>query len=178
MRIFCCWLIQGSPPSHPRCQKVLQLGNWGLSPMECCLCSGSTRFHILIPKILYITGKTGCSLLWFAAVYLFVSFIARVFSRGHTNAWLFLQVLFYIYAIIGMEPFGNLIKTEGSHSPEVNNETNSKNLTQFCVNINLKDSDFYEDCYCNNNFNDILRSFKVLLDLMVVNQWHSILWRR
>lgn len=172
MRIFCCWLIHASPPSHPRCQKVLEPGNWGLSPMECCLCSGSTGFHILIPGILYITGKTGCSLLWFAAVYLFVS------SRGHTDAWLFLQVLFYIYAIIGMELFGNLIKTEGSHSPEVNNETNSKTLTEFCGNINLKDSDFYEDRYCNNNFNDILRSFKVLFDLMVVNQWHSILWRR
>jgi len=84
-------------------------------------------------------------------------------------------VLFYIYAIIGMELFGNLIKTEGSHSPAVNNGTNSKNLTEFCGNINLKDSDFYEDRYCNNNFNDILRSFKVLFDLMVVNQWHSIL---
>ena len=97
------------------------------------------------------------------------------FSRSHTNAWLFLQVLFYIYAIVGMELFGNLIKTEGSHPPEVNNGTNSKNLTEFCGNINLKDSDFYEDRYCNNNFNDILRSFKVLFDLMVVNHWHSIL---
>lgn len=74
-----------------------------------------------------------------------------------------------------MELFSNLIKTDGSHPPAVNNGTNSKNLTEFCGNINLKDSDFYEDRYCNNNFNDILRSFKVLFDLMVVNQWHSIL---
>lgn len=178
MRIFCCWLTHASPPSHTRCQKVPQPGNWGLSPMGCCLYSGSTGFHILIPGILYTTGKTGCSLLWFAGVYLFVSFIARPFSLSHTNAWLFLQVLFYIYAIVGMELFSNLIKTDGSHPPAVNNGTNSKNLTEFCGNINLKDSDFYEDRYCNNNFNDILRSFKVLFDLMVVNQWHSILWRR
>lgn len=109
------------------------------------------------------------------AVHLSVSFIARVFARSHTNTWLFLQVLFYIYAIMGMELFGNLIKAEGSHPSAVNNGTESENLTEFCGNINLKDSDFYEDRYCNNNFNDILRSFKVLFDLMVVNQWHSIL---
>ncbi|XP_015770285.1 PREDICTED: two pore calcium channel protein 1-like [Acropora digitifera] len=96
------------------------------------------------------------------------------FSRSHTNAWLFLQVLFYIYAIVGMELFSNLIKTDGSHPPAVNNGTKRENLTEFCGNVNLRDSDFYEDRYCNNNFNDILRSFKVLFDLMVVNQWHII----
>ncbi|XP_068682209.1 two pore calcium channel protein 1-like isoform X2 [Montipora foliosa] len=83
-------------------------------------------------------------------------------------------VLYYIYAIVGMEVFGNLIKTEGSY-PSVNgNETDGGNLTEFCGNIKLKDSDFYADRYCNNNFNNILRSFKVLFDLMVVNQWHII----
>ena len=101
-----------------------------------------------------------------------------IFTRPVTVVLMsgFSQVLYYIYAIVGMELFGNLIKTEGSY-PSVNgNETDGGNLTEFCGNIKLKDSDFYADRYCNNNFNNILRSFKVLFDLMVVNQWHSILY--
>ena len=50
------------------------------------------------------------------------------------------------------------------------NETNL-----FCGNVKLKESDFYTDRYCNNNFNDVLKAMKVLFDLMVVNQWHGIL---
>ena len=88
----------------------------------------------------------------------------------------YLQVLYYIYAIMGMELFGNLIKMEGSFPSTGDNATDGGNFTEFCGNIKLKDSDFYADRYCNNNFNNILRSFKVLFDLMVVNQWHSILW--
>ena len=83
-----------------------------------------------------------------------------------------------MYAILGMELFGGLIKTEGSYPSSDSNGTKnslSENVTEFCGNIKLKGSDFYANRYCNNNFNDILRSFKVLFDLMVVNQWHSIL---
>jgi len=85
-------------------------------------------------------------------------------------------VLYYIYAIMGMELFGNLIKTEGSYPSTNSNMSEGENLTAtaFCGNIKLKDSDFYADRYCNNNFNNIMRSFKVLFDLMVVNQWHII----
>jgi len=83
-------------------------------------------------------------------------------------------VLYYIYAIMGMELFGNLIKMEGSFPSTGDNTTDGGNFTEFCGNIKLKDSDFYADRYCNNNFNNILRSFKVLFDLMVVNQWHII----
>ena len=79
-----------------------------------------------------------------------------------------------MFAILGMELFGGLIKTEGSYPDS--NGTREENVTEFCGNIKLKGSDFYANRYCNNNFNDILRSFKVLFDLMVVNQWHSILW--
>ena len=85
-----------------------------------------------------------------------------------------------MYAILGMELFGNLIKMEGTYPSPISNMSEGENLTAtaFCGNIKLKDSDFYADRYCNNNFNNILRSFKVLFDLMVVNQWHSILWGR
>ena len=81
-----------------------------------------------------------------------------------------------MYAILGMELFGGLIKSEGSYPSSDSNGTSEENVTEFCGNIKLNGSDFYADRYCNNNFNDILRSFKVLFDLMVVNQWHSILW--
>ena len=45
----------------------------------------------------------------------------------------------------------------------------------FCGNINLKASEYYNEHYCGDNFNDILKSFKMLFDLMIVNQWHGIL---
>lgn len=85
-------------------------------------------------------------------------------------------VLYYIYAIMGMELFGNLIKSESSYPTPGGGSSDGENLTStmFCGNIKLKGSDFYADRYCNNNFNNILRSFKVLFDLMVVNQWHII----
>ncbi|CAH3122380.1 unnamed protein product [Porites lobata] len=83
-------------------------------------------------------------------------------------------VLYYMYAILGMELFGGLIKSEGSYPSSDSNGTSEENVTEFCGNIKLNGSDFYADRYCNNNFNDILRSFKVLFDLMVVNQWHII----
>ena len=38
----------------------------------------------------------------------------------------------------------------------------------------LKDSQFYRDKYCKNNFNDIGSAFIVLFELLVVNQWHII----
>ena len=80
-----------------------------------------------------------------------------------------------MYAILGMELFGGLIKSEGSYPSSGSNGTREENAIEFCGNIKLKGSDFSANRYCNNNFNDILRSFKVLFDLMVVNLWHSIL---
>ena len=80
-----------------------------------------------------------------------------------------------MYAILGLELFSNLMGV--TYPFPISNISDGENLTAtaFCGNIKLKDSDFYADRYCNNNFNNILRSFKVLFDLMVVNQWHAIL---
>ena len=86
-----------------------------------------------------------------------------------------LKVLYYVFAIMGMELFGNLVRADGDKFFTADNNNGTGNVTAFCGNIKLKDSDFYADRYCNNNFNDILRSLKVLFDLMVVNQWHGIL---
>jgi hypothetical protein len=50
------------------------------------------------------------------------------------------------------------------------------NVTEtYCGDVKLKNSEFYNEHYCGDNFNNILKSMKILFDLMVVNQWHSIL---
>ena len=69
-----------------------------------------------------------------------------------------LFIIFYCFAIIGMELFHGRIMDEG----------------EYCGNIKLKDSEFYRHEYCPNNFNHMLSSFIVLFELMVVNQWHVI----
>ena len=43
-----------------------------------------------------------------------------------------------------------------------------------CGNIRLKDSDFHTARYCSSNFNNLVSSFVVLFELMVVNQWHVV----
>ena len=80
-----------------------------------------------------------------------------------------------MYAILGLELFSNLMG--GTYPSPISNISDGENLTAtaFCGIIKLNDSDFYADRYCNNNFNNFLRSFKVLFDVMVANQWHSIL---
>ncbi|KAK3605493.1 hypothetical protein CHS0354_004046 [Potamilus streckersoni] len=72
-------------------------------------------------------------------------------------------VLYYIYAIIGMEIFHGLINYYGYG--------NVSSSEMFCGNPALNESVFYKSSYCNNNFNDILKSFVVLFSLTVVNQW-------
>jgi len=69
-----------------------------------------------------------------------------------------LFVAYYIYAIIGMELFADLIKSSGSD----------------CGNPLLNKSTFAESSYCMINFNDVSSSFVLLFELMVVNQWHII----
>ena len=81
----------------------------------------------------------------------------------------FLQILFYAYAILGMELFQSRIKMLGYPNGTAN-ETES-----FCGDVKLKNSEYYNEHYCGDNFNNILKSFKILFDLLVVNQWHSIL---
>lgn len=54
------------------------------------------------------------------------------------------------------------------------NITNPAHL--YCGNALLNGSLFYQSQYCSNNFNNILNTLVVLFELMVVNQWHDILF--
>lgn len=78
-------------------------------------------------------------------------------------------VFYYFYAVIGMEIFHGLIQFHGYNMTftELNNYS-------FCGNAKLRNSNFYHDHYCSNNFNDILKSFVILFELTVVNQWHVL----
>ncbi|XP_046384151.1 two pore calcium channel protein 1-like [Ischnura elegans] len=76
-----------------------------------------------------------------------------------------LMVFQYMFAIVGMELFGGLVKLDESLSE--GNET-------FCGDLKLKDSDFWRSDYCNMNFNNILQSMVIMFELSVVNQWHVI----
>ncbi|TWW59204.1 Two pore calcium channel protein 1 [Takifugu flavidus] len=76
-------------------------------------------------------------------------------------------VVYYIFAMVGMELFKGKIKYfgEGSDDP----------TKLFCGNVLLNGTSFAQLNYCKNNFNDILSSFILLVELTVVNQWHDIL---
>ncbi|XP_019371642.1 PREDICTED: two pore calcium channel protein 2-like isoform X1 [Gavialis gangeticus] len=75
-------------------------------------------------------------------------------------------VVYYMFAIIGMEVFQGKIQffAAGSTDPHALE----------CGNVALKDSTFARAKYCKNNFNDIASSFIVLMELTVVNQWHVL----
>ncbi|KAH3852239.1 two pore calcium channel protein 1-like isoform X1 [Dreissena polymorpha] len=75
-------------------------------------------------------------------------------------------VLYYMFAIVGMEIFHGLVQFYGY------NESDPSQM--FCGNPKLNGTAFYYNHYCNNNFNDILHSIVVLFELTVVNQWHVI----
>ncbi|XP_028398587.1 two pore calcium channel protein 1-like [Dendronephthya gigantea] len=77
-------------------------------------------------------------------------------------------IWFYVYAILGMEIFQGKIRMLGYP----NATANASEL--FCGDVKLKNSEFYNEHYCGDNFNDILKSLKILFDLMVVNQWHIL----
>lgn len=56
-------------------------------------------------------------------------------------------------------------------------EPNSTSPDQeYCGNPLLKGTAFAKLNYCKNNFNNVISSFIVLLELTVVNQWHDILY--
>lgn len=82
-----------------------------------------------------------------------------------------MQLFYYAYAILGMELFSGLIRYYGY--PNGSQPFNQTLL--FCGNIKLNGSEFYADRYCSNNFNNILQSFVLLIELTIVNQWHDIL---
>ncbi|XP_072032425.1 uncharacterized protein [Amphiura filiformis] len=75
-------------------------------------------------------------------------------------------VIYYVFAIIGMELYAGLFDYYGYEDDPV--------FLPFCGNKKLEGSDFYRDHYCNNNFNDVVKAFIVLFELTVVNQWHVI----
>ncbi|XP_022086007.1 two pore calcium channel protein 1-like [Acanthaster planci] len=83
-----------------------------------------------------------------------------------------LFVIFYVFAIVGMGAFHDLIQYHGYPNEGSNIDANrlycGTNLTNFTK------SEFYNHHYCNNNFNNIIKAFIVLFELMIVNQWHVI----
>uniref|UniRef100_A0A8C6YHD3 Two pore calcium channel protein 1-like n=1 Tax=Nothoprocta perdicaria TaxID=30464 RepID=A0A8C6YHD3_NOTPE len=71
-------------------------------------------------------------------------------------------VVYYVFAIIGMELFQGKIQFFPANS-------NAPHALE-CGNPALKDSMFARGKYCKNNFNNFASSFIVLLELTVVNQ--------
>ncbi|XP_038133954.1 two pore segment channel 3 isoform X2 [Cyprinodon tularosa] len=74
-------------------------------------------------------------------------------------------VVYYVFAMVGMELFKNKVRffPDSSH-PEA----------AYCGNPLLNGSTFAQLNYCKNNFNNVLSSFVLLLELTVVNQWHVL----
>ncbi|XP_072356176.1 two pore segment channel 3 isoform X1 [Scyliorhinus torazame] len=75
-------------------------------------------------------------------------------------------VVYYIFAIIGMEAFKGRIRFYGANS--------SDPAAKYCGNLALKGSQFAALRYCKNNFNNIVSAFILLIELTVVNQWHVL----
>ncbi|XP_036420197.1 two pore segment channel 3 isoform X1 [Colossoma macropomum] len=75
-------------------------------------------------------------------------------------------VVYYIFAMVGMELFKGKVQffEAGSEDP----------AREYCGNPLLKGSAFARNNYCKNNFNDVVSSFILLLELTVVNQWHVL----
>ncbi|XP_014893006.1 two pore segment channel 3, partial [Poecilia latipinna] len=74
-------------------------------------------------------------------------------------------VVYYVFAMVGMELFKNKVKFyEDITNPE----------KAYCGNPLLKGSTFAQLSYCKNNFNNVVSSFILLLELTVVNQWHVL----
>nr|XP_046233001.1 two pore segment channel 3 isoform X2 [Scatophagus argus] len=75
-------------------------------------------------------------------------------------------VVYYIFAMVGMELFKGKVKfyEEDSTDPE----------KKYCGNPLLKGTDFAQLNYCKNNFNNVVSSFVLLVELTVVNQWHVL----
>ncbi|KAM8843366.1 two pore segment channel 3 isoform 4-T4 [Synchiropus picturatus] len=74
-------------------------------------------------------------------------------------------VVYYIFAMVGMELFKDKVKFLA--------DTNDP-ARLYCGNPDLQGSTFAQLNYCKNNFNDVVSSFVLLVELMVVNQWHVL----
>ncbi|XP_034045158.1 two pore segment channel 3 isoform X2 [Thalassophryne amazonica] len=75
-------------------------------------------------------------------------------------------VVYYIFAMLGMELFkGKVVFFDADSSDPAK---------AYCGNPQLKGTTFAQLNYCKNNFNNIVSSFVLLLELTVVNQWHVL----
>ncbi|XP_008295532.1 two pore segment channel 3 isoform X2 [Stegastes partitus] len=74
-------------------------------------------------------------------------------------------VVYYIFAMVGMELFKDKVKFF---------EDPSDPAQLYCGNPLLKGSAFAQLNYCKNNFNNVVSSFILLVELTVVNQWHVL----
>lgn len=77
------------------------------------------------------------------------------------------QVVYYIFAMVGMELFKGKVTFYEQSSTDP--------AKAYCGNPLLNGTDFAKLNYCKNNFNDVVSSFILLVELTVVNQWHDIL---
>ncbi|XP_024146035.1 two pore segment channel 3 isoform X2 [Oryzias melastigma] len=74
-------------------------------------------------------------------------------------------VVYYIFAVLGMEIFKDKVKFfDDPSDPD----------KQYCGNPLLKGTAFANLNYCKNNFNNVVSSFVLLVELTVVNQWHVL----
>ncbi|XP_052766149.1 uncharacterized protein LOC128207337 [Mya arenaria] len=80
-----------------------------------------------------------------------------------------LFIIFYIFAIIGLELFKGRIKTFNS----IPTNTTDPSLL-YCGNEVLKDSAFHESNYCYLNFNDIGSATLVLCTILFDNNWDIV----
>lgn len=69
--------------------------------------------------------------------------------------------------MVGMELFKDKVRFYSPNSTDEHKE--------YCGNPLLKNTAFAKNNYCKNNFNNVVSSFILLLELTVVNQWHDIL---
>ncbi|XP_062392597.1 two pore segment channel 3 [Sardina pilchardus] len=75
-------------------------------------------------------------------------------------------VVYYIFAMVGMELFKDKVLFFPPDSTDPQKE--------YCGNPLLKGTTFAKNNYCKNNFNNVVSSFILLLELTVVNQWHVL----
>jgi two pore calcium channel protein 3 len=82
-----------------------------------------------------------------------------------------LFVFIYMFAMVGMEVFKNRIKFYGADTYD---DTTADGRKYCGLSEEFKDTSFYKFKYCANNFNDFGSAIIVLLELLVVNQWHIL----
>uniref|UniRef100_A0A665U7R0 Two pore calcium channel protein 1-like n=1 Tax=Echeneis naucrates TaxID=173247 RepID=A0A665U7R0_ECHNA len=91
-------------------------------------------------------------------------------ERFDPNTWehecVLLQVVYYVFAMVGMELFKGKVKfyEEDSTDP----------AKAYCGNPLLRGTAFAQLNYCKNNFNNVVSSFILLVELTVVNQWEKL----